>query len=84
VTAAESKFAAVQNTNSGRAGIECSKLNILENGFRALSFPMKKELSPKTVLEIRCPTCGAAPGEKCELNTGQPVNHVLSRIVTAD
>jgi len=31
-----------------------------------------KELSPKQVLAVRCPTCGAAPGEKCELSTGQP------------
>ena len=33
---------------------------------------MKKELSPKQVLSVHCPTCGAAPGEKCELSTGQP------------
>jgi hypothetical protein len=31
-----------------------------------------KELNPKQVLTVRCPTCGAAPGEKCELTTGQP------------
>jgi hypothetical protein len=30
------------------------------------------ELSPNRVLSIRCPTCGAAPGEKCELSTGLP------------
>ncbi len=35
-------------------------------------FVMKKERGPKKVLAIRCPTCGAAPGEKCELSTGQP------------
>ncbi len=23
-------------------------------------------------LTVRCPTCGAKPGEKCELSTGQP------------
>jgi hypothetical protein len=23
-------------------------------------------------LLIRCPTCGAKPGERCELNTGLP------------
>jgi len=28
----------------------------------------------KDVLAIRCPTCGAKPGEKCALNTGQPRN----------
>jgi hypothetical protein len=33
---------------------------------------MKKEIDPKKVLAIRCPTCGAAPGEKCELSTGLP------------
>ena len=33
---------------------------------------MKKELSPKKMLAVRCPTCGAAPEEKCQLSTGQP------------
>jgi len=33
---------------------------------------MKKQLSPKQVLAVRCPTCGAKPREKCELSTGQP------------
>ena len=31
-----------------------------------------KELSAKKALAVTCPTCGAAPGEKCELSTGQP------------
>ena len=31
-----------------------------------------KELRPKQILAVRCPSCGAAPGEKCELSTGQP------------
>jgi hypothetical protein len=31
---------------------------------------MKTEENP--ALSVRCPTCGAAPGEKCELGTGQP------------
>jgi len=26
----------------------------------------------KQTLAARCPTCGAKPGEKCELSTGQP------------
>jgi len=26
----------------------------------------------ETALIARCPTCGAKPGEKCELNTGLP------------
>jgi hypothetical protein len=31
-----------------------------------------KQLSLKKILDVRCPRCGAAVGEKCELNTGQP------------
>jgi len=26
----------------------------------------------KSSLAVRCPTCGAKPGEKCELSTGLP------------
>jgi len=33
---------------------------------------MKRPLSPKKVVAVRCPTCGAKPGERCELMTGQP------------
>jgi len=29
-----------------------------------------KELTPKQVLAVSCPTCGAAIEEPCELNTG--------------
>jgi hypothetical protein len=36
---------------------------------------MTKEPNPKQILAIRCPTCGAAPGEKRELATGQPRNN---------
>ena len=42
-------------------------------------FPLKypaqyvvMKVSEKKVLSIRCPTCGAKPGEKCELSTGLP------------
>ena len=35
---------------------------------------MKKELSAEQVLAVRCPTCGATPGERCELCAGQPRN----------
>ena len=31
-----------------------------------------KELTPKQILSVRCPTCGAATGEVCELNSGAP------------
>jgi hypothetical protein len=29
-----------------------------------------KELTRKQQSSIRCPTCGAAPGERCVLNSG--------------
>jgi hypothetical protein len=47
---------------------------------------MEKELSPKQILAVRCPTCGAAPGEKCELSTGQPRNnsHLDRRLIAKD
>ena len=31
-----------------------------------------KELTSKQILSVRCPTCGAATGEVCELNSGAP------------
>ena len=31
-----------------------------------------RELRPKQILSVRCPTCGAATGEVCELNSGAP------------
>jgi hypothetical protein len=51
----------------------CSILARQVHRFRGIIFAaMKKEVTLKQVLAIRCPTCGAAPGEKCELSTGQP------------
>jgi hypothetical protein len=29
-----------------------------------------KELTPKQILSVPCPTCGASTGEACELHTG--------------
>jgi len=31
-----------------------------------------KELTPKQILSVPCPTCGAATEEACELHTGAP------------
>jgi hypothetical protein len=47
---------------------------------------MRKQLSPKQVLAVRCPTCGAGPGQKCELSTGQPrMNpHLNRRLIAKD
>jgi hypothetical protein len=49
-------------------------------------FAMKKELSPKQVLSIPCPTCGAAPGKKCALATGVPrtAPHRDRRLIAAE
>jgi hypothetical protein len=33
---------------------------------------MIRQLNLKQSLAVPCPTCGAAAGQKCELNTGQP------------
>jgi len=30
------------------------------------------KLKQEQALAVRCPTCGAKPGEKCELSTGLP------------
>jgi hypothetical protein len=30
------------------------------------------KVTEKEALAVRCPTCGAKPGEKCELSTGLP------------
>jgi hypothetical protein len=35
---------------------------------------MDDEQLMKVILSVSCPTCGAARGEMCELNTGQPRN----------
>ena len=41
-----------------------------------------KKRDTKRILAIQCPTCGAKPGAKCELNTGQLRNtpHVNRRL----
>ncbi len=46
----------------------------------------KKERSPQQALTVPCPTCGAAPGEKCELSTGQPRTdpHRDRRVIAKD
>jgi hypothetical protein len=44
------------------------------------------EVSTAQILAIRCPTCGAKPGQKSELSTGQPRNtpHRYRRLVTRE
>jgi hypothetical protein len=47
---------------------------------------IKKERSIKDALTVRCPTCGAKPGEKCELSTGLPRTdpHRDRRVIAKD
>ena len=45
-----------------------------------------KELTPKQILSVNCPTCGAATGEVCELTSGAPRNepHWTRKLSAAD
>jgi hypothetical protein len=47
---------------------------------------MDRNQLEKLSLNVPCPTCGAAPGQKCELNTGQPrtAPHRDRRLSAAD
>jgi hypothetical protein len=54
---------------------------------RFIMLDMKtKELTPQQLLAVRCPTCGAKAGERCELATGQlrTTPHRDRRLVTAE
>jgi hypothetical protein len=67
--------------------IDRSQLIIPIHGFRVLSLErMKKKFWQEQALAVRCPTCGAAPGQKCELGTGQPRTepHRDRRLIGAD
>jgi hypothetical protein len=50
------------------------------------SAPTKEKYQPKKILAVPCPTCGAAPKEKCELASGQPRGkpHRDRRLIAAD
>jgi hypothetical protein len=39
---------------------------------RATLHHVAMKVTEKQTLAVPCPTCGAKPGEKCELSTGQP------------
>ncbi len=57
--------------NSPSAGL----VNFDQSSRRGVGYSfwaLKKVLSPKQVLAVPCPTCGAKPGKKCELSAGQP------------
>ena len=39
---------------------------------RGITHQVAMKITAKQALAVRCPTCGAEPGKKCELSTGQP------------
>lgn len=46
---------------------------------------MENETILRHALSVHCPTCGAAPGEKCESSTGLPRPHAhLDRLLIAE
>jgi hypothetical protein len=46
----------------------------------------KKDFDKNQSLTVPCPTCDAAPGEKCTLCTGKPrtKSHLDRRLLAAD
>ncbi len=66
----------LQPHRSGRARMQCSlcKIDHSVHGFWGIISlaMMKKERSPQEALAVQCPTCGAKPGAKCQLSSGQP------------
>jgi hypothetical protein len=39
---------------------------------QAIVYGVAMKVKQRLALAVRCPTCGAKPGEKCELSTGLP------------
>jgi len=46
----------------------------------------RMKITEKQAQSVRCPTCGAKPGEKCELSTGLPRtdSHRDRRLIASD
>src|SRR6185437_901058 len=56
-------------SKSAHSGAKCS---LLSSFFWNLAALCDDEARKEKALTIRCPTCGAKPGQKCELSTGLP------------
>ena len=54
--------------------------------FPATLHHVAMKVTKKKAVEVPCPTCGAKPGEKCELSTGLPRTnpHRDRRLVASD
>ncbi len=64
--------------------MEVFKIDQLPFEKRGMNISMK--VTEQQALAVRCPTCGAKVGEKCELSTGQPrtESHRDRRLTAAD
>jgi hypothetical protein len=51
---------------------ECTLVTIDQSCQRAIPHYVVMKAEKEQALAVRCPTCGAKPREKCELNTGLP------------
>jgi len=71
-----------------KAAVEQDPAKLLEliTELNKLLLEKEQRLGMKTTLTIRCPTCGAAPGKKCELTDGQPRadSHRDRRLIAKD
>jgi hypothetical protein len=56
--------------NSGSRVLHCAKLNSFPDGVLSHHIGMKvKQLTPRQLSSVHCPTCGAAAGERYVLNS---------------
>jgi len=64
----------------------CLEFNFFRSGSAALFEHESQGTHPEAVLAVRCPTCGAAPQERCELTSGQSRTepHRDRRLMAAD
>jgi hypothetical protein len=69
-----------------KASANCLRVTVPVHRVGYYLSTMKEGLNPKQVLAVRCPTCGAAPGQKCALGTGQVRTepHRDRRLIAAD
>jgi len=66
---------------------QCSRWNSFPVGVIAFCSEMKmKELTPKQLSAVPCPTCGVAAGKRCVLLSGAPRNepHVDRKIAATE
>jgi hypothetical protein len=67
-------------------GTPCALVTIDQIPAKVWLHYLAMKVTEKQALAVRCPTCGAKPGEKCELSTGLPRTepHRDRRLVASD